>query len=81
MVEVEYEEDVLWARIYGQYTINDWWSGWGWHCRVWRRIKLVTHLLFTGWFEANAEMVFIDENHIDSIISFLQGIKEKKNEG
>lgn len=78
-IDVEYEHGYVWANVSGNFTVADWWGFPRWPCRLWKRIKLVFKLLFTGWFEASHDMVLIDEGHIDSIISFLQVIKEKRH--
>ena len=81
-VEVEYDKDgILWLFISGQHTVADWWYHPSWLGRMWKRIKLTLRLLFTGWFEANGEFLVLKEEHVDSIISFLQSVKQKKKKG
>jgi len=77
-VEVEFDKDgLLWLFLSGQHTVADWWNHPSWFGRMWKRIKLTSRLLFTGWFETNGEFLVMKEEHIDSIISFLQHIKKK----
>ena len=78
-VEVEFDEyGILWLTLSGQHTVSDWWGHPSWLGRMKKRIKLSLRLLFTGWFEANGEFLILREEHIDSIISFLQSVKQKK---
>ena len=78
-VEVELDKDgILWVFLSGNHTVADWWHHPGWFRQMWKRIKLTFRLLFTGWFESNGEFLVLQEKHLDSIISFLQGVKEKK---
>lgn len=79
-VEVEVEFDkygFLWVFLRGHLIVADWWNHYGFFGTIWKRIKLTLRLLFTGWFEINGEFLLLDENHIDSIISFLHEIKDR----
>ena len=78
-VTVEFDKHgILWLFLDGKHTVADWWNWPKWYCRVWKRIKLTLSLLFLGQFEAHGEFLLLQEEHINSIIDFLNQIKNKK---
>jgi len=79
-IDVEYDKDgFLWLTIDGTYKIADWWYHPSWPGKIWKRIKLSLQILFTGYAEAQGEFLVLGKEHIDSIINFLQGLKERKH--
>lgn len=80
-IELSYEDGFLSLMMYKDLQASVYWGDANFFTRLWRRIKIASRMLFTGYIEISEEHLIRDEEHIDAFIKALKEGKQRiKNE-
>lgn len=67
---------ILSLTFYADLESTIYWGKTNWFIRQWRKIKIITKIIFTGYITMEQEFLLIDDKHIDSYINALKEGKE-----
>ena len=81
ILELEVDGGLMYLTMYKDLACCSYWDCDNWFAEKWKRIKIATRMLFTGYIEVQECFIFDSEEHIDGFIQALTEGKERLKEG
>jgi len=75
-LEMDVDKGILTLHLYGDFNTTVYWGTPNWFTRQWRKIKIITRLIFIGYIKMDQEFLIIDDKHVDSFINALEEGKQ-----